>query len=73
MIVDQNGCFGSRRDCTVTDACGNRFVGKYDELGKGLYCYVLKEPDFQDMWKSGRCGSKRCPFFKQRRIDIRKD
>lgn len=36
-----------------------------------ISCYVLRKQDFKNMVKSGYCGTKKCPFFKEKRGDVR--
>lgn len=69
----QGECFASDRESMASDTAGKPFVDKYERLGSGPYCYVLKEMSFKHMYESGRCGNKGCPFYKKTRAEIRKD
>jgi len=70
---NQNSCFASNRGSIATDALGHRIVSRDEAHGRGPFCRVMRDKFFRQMMDDRACGSKACPFYKLRRMDIRKD
>lgn len=58
-------CFGMAKDSMWTWA-EDKNKKKDDPT-----CFVLRHSDFIDMYTTGRCGTPKCPFFKERRKEVR--
>ena len=59
-------CFAMSKNSVYTldgDKC------KPDEI---ITCYALNEDDFRAMVKKRYCGTQKCPFFKEKRSEVRR-
>ncbi len=59
------GCFASNRKSV--------FASGQDKGSRKPCCYVLTPQDSHIMRTFGYCGTKRCPFYKKNRQEIRLD
>lgn len=51
-----------------------RFHGIYRDLSVREHeCYALKPSSSRTMIRNGKCNTKKCPFYKTSRADIRHD
>lgn len=60
-----NKCFAMEKDRTFCNMSETRL--------ENITCYALSYDEYYKMRKSGKCGTKKCPFFKAKRGDVRID
>ena len=58
-------CFAMEKD--------KRYCDISDMRAEGVTCYVLRQDAFRQILKHDLCCTKACPFYKEKRGDVRLD